>query len=111
MNRTKTIASALLVMMLPFTSPSFASERDREHGDRGRDHEYGEYRQGRHDGHYGHHRHHYRHHYYNHHDRHHYRHHDAYRHSEYRGHDNHASVSLPFPPLPPFPVIIFKPHH
>lgn len=105
MNRTKTIASALLLMILPFATSTFASERD--HGERGRGHEYGQHR----DGHYDHRRHHYRHHYDNHHDRHHYRHHDSYRHSEYRGHDNHASVSLPFPPLPPFPVIIFKPHH
>lgn len=104
MNRTKTIASALLLMILPLAVPAFASDRD--HGDRGRGHEYGQHRQG----HYGHHRPHYRHHYDRHHDRHHYRHHGSYRH-DYRGHDNHASVTLPFPPLPPFPVIIFRPHH
>lgn len=92
MNRTKTIASALLLMILPFASPAFASERG--HGDRGRGHEYGQHRQNP-----------YGHNYYQH-DRHH-----GYHHGDYRWHDNHASVTLPFPPLPPFPVIIFKPHH
>lgn len=114
MNRTKTITSALLLMTLPFVSPAFAS--DREHGDRGRGHEYGESQHGHH-GYSRHHHPHYRHHYYRHHDRHyrhhdghHDRHYDSYRHA-YRGHEKHTSVTLPFPPLPPFPVIIVKPHH
>lgn len=102
MNRTKTIASALLLMILPFAAPAFASDRDRGHEDE-------EYRHGHH-GRHGHHRPHYRHHYYHHQDWHHNRHHGSYRH-DYRGHDNRASVTLPFPPLPPFPVIVVKPHH
>lgn len=95
MNRTKILASALLLLVLPFAAPTFASDRD--HGDRGRGHErgheYGRDRHGQYD-----------------YDRHYYRPHESYRH-DYRGHDNRASVTLPFPPLPPFPVIIVKPHH
>lgn len=114
MNRTKTIVSALLVMILPLANPALASDRDRH--DRGRGHEHGEYRHGHqryhgHHGHHGHHRHHYPHHYY-HHDGHHSYYHGGYRYSDhYRWQDKQATVTLPFPPLPPFPVVIFKPHH
>lgn len=109
MNHTKTIASVLLLMILPFASPTFASDDDDDDDDRGRRHEYREHRHGHH-GHHDHHRHHYRHHHYDHHDRHHNRYYGGYR-PERRWHDNQATVTLPFPPLPPFPVIIFKPHH
>jgi len=112
MNRTKTLAAALLLAVLPLTSTAFASDRD--YAERGRGHNSGHEYDRDEDRHYGHHRPHYRH-YDRHHSRHHYRHYD-YRHGhgghEDRGwEDRRASVTLPFPPLPPFPVIIFDKHH
>jgi len=103
MNRIKTITVAVLVAALPFAPAAFAS--DRGHDDRG---------QGRPDqarGHdYGHDRHGYR----GQHHRHHYRHgHNGYQHGAghygYGGHG--AQVVLPFPPLPPFPVIVLNKKH
>lgn len=111
MNRPKKIASALLLMIiLPLAPFAFASDRDDD--EPGRGHEYGEHRRDhhRHHGHHGHHRHHYRH-YYHHHDRHHHGYHGGYYDGDRRWHDNRASVTVPFPPLPPFPPIILKPHH
>jgi len=105
MNRIKTIAVAVLVAALPFLAPAaFAS--DRGHGylghgrpDHARGYGYGHNQHG----------------YHGHHHRHHYRHH--YRHGHHgAGHYSHgghgAQVVLPFPPLPPFPVIVLnKKHH
>lgn len=102
MNRTQTLAIAVLATLLPFAQPAFAS--DWEHGDRG--HDYG-------------------------HDQHRYRgHHDSHRHTQYCRHDHddyyqdhndaghyshndqRAQIVLPFPPLPPFPgVVLSKKHH
>jgi hypothetical protein len=92
MNRIKAITVAVLVAALPFTPAAFAS--DRGQGDRG--HGYGHNQHG-----YGghHHRHHYRH-----------GHHHGTGHYSHGGHG--AQVVLPFPPLPPFPVIVLnKKHH
>jgi hypothetical protein len=101
MNRTKTLAVALLVALLPFAPAAFAS--DRGHNDRGRD----DRGQGRPDharGHdYGHDRHGYRGHHYGHH----YRHYDT----RYYYGGRPAQVVLPFPPLPPFPVIVLNKRH
>lgn len=115
MNRTQTLAVAVLATLLPFAQTAFAS--DREHGDRG--HGRSEHARG-YD--YGHDQHRYR----GHHDSHHYSH----RHTRYcqHGHDDHddyshdaghysynnqrAQIVLPFPPLPPFPgVVLSKKHH
>lgn len=118
MNRTQTLTIALLVAVLPFTSAAFASDREdneRRHG-RGDGHE----RHERYHEREGHERHHERYDhedrgYYGHHSRHQRRHYNNYdqgysRHGRWE--DNRTSVVLPFPPLPPFPVIILnKGHH
>ena len=103
MNRIKTITVAMLVAALPFAPAAFASDRggdDRGHGrpDQARGHDYGHDRHG----------------YRGHHHRHHYRHgHHGYHHNTghygYSGHG--AQVVLPFPPLPPFPVIVLNKKH
>ena len=103
MNRIKTITVAVLIAALPFAPAAFASDRgqdDRGHGrpDHARGHDYGHDRHG-YRGH--HHRHHYR---YGHHGYHH-----NTGHSGYGGHG--AQVVLPFPPLPPFPVIVLNKKH
>lgn len=104
MNHTKTLAAALLLTILPFATSVFAS--DREYSERGRGHGYEQHENGHYRGHhYGHHRPHFRH-YYRHHG--HHRRGHGYDHSNYDRWDNRASVTLPFPPLPPFPVIIWK---
>lgn len=104
MNRTQTLAVAVLATLLPFASAAFASER--EHDDRG--HGRPEHARG-HD--YGHDRHGYR----GHHNRHHYRHgHHGYQHDtgHYSQGGHRAEVMLPFPPRLPFPVIVLnKKHH
>jgi len=101
MNRTKTLAVALLIAALPFASATYASERGHDNRGQGRP----EHARG-HDA--GHDRHGYR----GHHGRHHYRHNHHNRHHNV-GHSGHgARVALPFPPLPPFPVIVLnKKHH
>ena len=108
MKTMKIATIVLLIAALPMAPAAFAS--DRGHDNRG---------QGRPDqarGHdYGHDRHGYRGHHYGHYNRHHYRHgHYGYRqdtgHYGYGG--QRAQVVLPFPPLPPFPVIVLnKKHH
>ncbi len=106
MNRTQTLAVVLMAALLPLTSAAFAS--DRGHDDR-RDRRHSEHR-GHNDGH------HYGHHYGHHGDhRHHNRH---YCRQDHRGEFHHydrghnARVVLPYPPLPPFPVVVLhKKHH
>jgi hypothetical protein len=106
MNRTQTIAVALLVAALPFASTAFAA--DRGHGDRGNGHQDRDNGHDRH-GYRGQHGHdHYRYGYRGHHIKHHYRH----RHDNAGHYGHRAQVVLPFPPLPPFPVIVLnKKHH
>ena len=107
MNRTQTIAVALLVVALPFASAAYAADRghgdrDNGHQDHARGHDYGHDRHG-YRGKHGHD--HYRHGYHGHHYKHHYRH----GHHLNAGHYGHgAQVMLPFPPLPPFPVIVLN---
>ena len=115
MNRTQTLAVALLVAALPFTSVAFASDRDEDD-----DHERHERHHERYDDH-GYRGHHSRHQYRRHqrprfYCAHHHQYHDhAHDHDEGHGRynrweDRGNRIVLPFPPLPPFPVIIFK-HH
>jgi|GEM_PF-3152052 len=105
MNRIKTIAVAVLVAALPFLAPA-ASASDRGQGDRG----YGRPDHARGHG-YGH-QHGYRGHHHRHHHRHHYRHGHHHRPGHYSHGGHGTQVVLPFPPLPPFPVIILnKKHH
>lgn len=117
MNRTQTLAVAVLATLLPFAQTAFAS--DREHADRG--HGRSEHARG-----HGHDQHRYR----RHHDSHHYTQHHSHRHTQYCRHDHddyyqdyndaghysynnqRAQIVLPFPPLPPFPgVVLSKKHH
>jgi hypothetical protein len=98
MNTMKIATIALLIAALPMAPAAFAS--DRGHGDRGqgrpdhaRGHDYGHDRHGYRGHHYGHR---YGHHYYRHYD-------TAY----YYG-GQPAQIVLPFPPLPPFPVIVLN---
>jgi hypothetical protein len=104
MKTMKIATIALLIAALPIAPAAFAS--DRGHDDR---------RQGRPDqarGHdYGHDRHGYRGHNYRHHYRH--GHHGYQQNTGYYSQGGHrAQVVLPFPPLPPFPVIVLnKIHH
>jgi len=100
MNRIKTITVAVLVAALPFAPAAFASDRgddDRGHGrpEHARGHDYDHDQHG----------------YRGHHNRHHYRH-DHYGYRQDTGHYGHgAQVMLPFPPLPPFPVIVLNKKH
>lgn len=101
MKRTQTIAAALLVAALPLTSAAFASDRghdDRSHGGSG--HSRG------HDN--GHDQHEYRGHHNHHHYHHHYRYDHNGRHYDTVQYGRRAQVVLPFPPLPPFPVIVLN---
>ena len=109
MKTMKIATIVLLIAALPMAPAAFAS-------DRGHDDNRGQGRPDQARGHdYGHDRHGYRGHHYGHHNRHHYRHgHYGYRqdtgHYGYGG--QRAQVVLPFPPLPPFPVIVLnKKHH
>jgi len=103
MNRIKTITVAVLVAALPFAPAAFASDRghdDRGNGrpDHGRGHDYGHDQHG----------------YHGHHHRHYYRHGDhGYQHDtgHYSQGGHGAQVMLPFPPLPPFPVIVLNKKH
>ena len=107
MNRTQTLAVVVFATLLPIAQTAFAS--DREHGDRGHGHT--EHTRS-HD--YGHGQHSYRRHHDSHHHTQYCRHdHDSYSHDA--GHYSHnyqrAQVVLPFPPLPPFPVIVLSRKH
>jgi hypothetical protein len=101
MKRTQTIALALLVAALPLTSAAFASDRghdDRGHGGSG-------HTRGHDNGHgHGHGQHEYR----GHHNHHHYRYDHNGRHYDTVHYGQRAQVVLPFPPLPPFPVIVLN---
>ena len=114
MNRTQTLAVAVLAILLPFAQTAFA--RDEDHSDRGRSEYESSYD---HDQHHGHHDRHYRSHrghYHGHHycnEDHRYNHYQSqYNHGNQYNYGGQVGIRLPFPPLPPFPVIILKkPHH
>lgn len=109
MNRTQTLAVVVLAALLPFTQTAFASDRDRS--DHGRSKHSRDYGHDRHRDHYERHNGHYHgHHYCNEdHRYHHYQ--SRYSHDNQYNYGGQVGIRLPFPPLPPFPVIFLKKHH
>ncbi len=107
MNRTQTLAVAVLATLLPFAQAAFASDwehEDRDHGrsEHARGHNYDHDQHGYRGDHYPHH-----HTQYCQHD------HDDYYQDYnnagyYSRNDQRAQIVLPFPPLPPFPVIVLS---
>jgi zinc transport system substrate-binding protein len=99
MKRTQTFAVALLAALLPLTSAAFASDRDHDRRDdrrpeHRREHDRGHKHRGHHGQHY----------------RHLHRHHGHHGHEHYDG-NHRTGVVLPFPYLPPLPVIVLNRKH